>query len=71
MIKLIFYEDFKDIEELEKGTYIFSDIECLDPVQTEQTLSCEERLFNSKGKNYLLNHPTCSIRPYELLRNLH
>jgi hypothetical protein len=53
------------------GTYIFSDIERLGPLETwvlERMHTVISRVF---GEERLLNHPTRSMRRYQLLRSLY
>jgi hypothetical protein len=70
-IRLLVYEDLNKLRSLPLGTYIFSDIERLTPQQTEMAAGAWEKL-SSAGKGIrLLNHPTRSMRRYELLRTLY
>jgi len=70
-IRLLAYEDLHKLRKLPLGTYIFSDIERLTPELAEMAFEAWETL-SSVGKGIrLLNHPTCSMRRYELLRTLY
>lgn len=69
--KLLFYEHLPYIKHLSAGTYIFSDIERLTPTEAELAAQVWNTLAASKLPVRLLNHPTRSMRRYELLRTLH
>jgi hypothetical protein len=69
-IKLITYEQIIRLNKLPVGTYIFSDIELLTPEQGEKIAKIWEQLSSTKN-NCLINHPTRSMKRYELLRNLY
>jgi hypothetical protein len=58
------------LNKLPVGTYIFSDIELLTPEQGEKIAKVWEQLSRVKN-NCLINHPTRSMKRYELLRNLY
>lgn len=70
-IRLLSYEDLPKLKKLETGTYIFSDIERLNSFQAEKAVHTLDHLSNGKSKIHILNHPTHSMRRYELLRNLY
>lgn len=70
-IRLLPYEDLPKLKKLETGTYIFADIERLNSFQAEKSVHTLDHLNNGKSKIRLLNHPTYSMRRYELLRNLY
>ena len=69
--KLLFYDELTNVSQLPAGTYIFSDIERLDPRSAEQAAEVWEKLSQAGEKVRLLNHPTRSLRRYELLRVLY
>jgi len=53
------------------GTYIFSDIERLTPIESEKAAQIHQVLHSRWGSRILmLNHPTRSMRRFELLRTL-
>lgn len=70
-IKPLPYEQLSKAKVLKAGTYIFSDIERLNLEQEEMAARVWENLANSGKEVCLLNHPTRSMRRYELLRTLH
>jgi hypothetical protein len=70
-IKPIPYEQLTWTGILPGGTYIFSDIERLAPREAELAAQVWEQLAASQPGIRLLNHPTRSMRRYELLRTLH
>lgn len=70
-IRPVFYENLTRIKRFSPGTYIFSDLERLNYQQTEIATQVWEQLVNSGQKVRLLNHPTRSMKRYELLRTLH
>lgn len=69
--KLLFYEHLPYTRYLSAGTYIFSDIERLSPAEAENAAQVWKALSSSKLPVRVLNHPTRSMRRYELLRTLH
>lgn len=70
-IRPLFYEQLWQMKKLPSGTYIFSDIERLTPEEAEITAQIWQQLANSGKGIRLLNHPTRSMRRYELLRTLY
>lgn len=52
------------------GSYIFSDLERLSPEELERAAGAWSALHSSGRAGRLLNHPTRSMRRYELLREL-
>jgi len=71
LVRPIFYEQLDKIKSLPVGTYIFSDLERLSPEESEMAAQVWEQLANSGQGIRLLNHPTRSMRRYELLRTLY
>lgn len=69
--KLLFYERLPKIKCLPQSTYIFSDIERLTPREAETAAQVWECLADPRRQLRLLNHPTRSMRRYELLRSLY
>jgi hypothetical protein len=53
------------------GTYIFADLDYLTPEETQRAAFVWRTLAESHPGRRLLNHPTRSMRRYELLRNLY
>lgn len=71
-IRLLAYEDLPQLRRLPFGSYIFSDLERLAPARLEAAAQVHAALNASLGgRARLLNHPTLSLRRYELLRRLH
>lgn len=68
-VKIMIYNDVLRARELPLGTYIFSDLERLLPVETEIATRVWEQLEAAGAR--LLNHPTRTLRRYELLSMLH
>jgi hypothetical protein len=69
--KLMFYEHLPSMRHLPAATYIFSDIERLTPHEAEIAAQVWHALAGSGLPVRLLNHPTRSMRRYELLRTLY
>ncbi|MEA5506284.1 hypothetical protein VB735_24870 [Halotia wernerae UHCC 0503] len=67
---ILSYKQLVKIKNLPVGTYIFSDIERLTPEFAETLALVWKQLSNAKDIR-LLNHPTRSMKRYELLRNLY
>ena len=70
-VKLVFYEQLTRMQYFPAGTYIFSDIERLSPAMTEVAAQVWNTLSAAGDHIRLLNHPTQSMRRYELLRTLY
>lgn len=68
-IKIVLYNDVLRARELPLGTYIFSDLERLLPVETEIATHVWDQLHAAGAR--LLNHPTRTLRRYELLSMLY
>lgn len=69
--KLLFYDQLTNTRQLPAGTYIFSDIERLSPTDAERAAQVWEDLSQAGEQVRLMNHPTRSLRRYELLRILY
>ena len=69
-LNLITYEQIIRYKYILNGTYIFSDVELLTPLQAEEVAKIWQWLSTIKNLR-LLNHPTRSMKRYELLRNLY
>jgi hypothetical protein len=63
------YERFVTRSRLRPGTYVFGDVERLAPEEADRAAGLWQRLADLGGCR-LLNHPTRSMRRYELLRTL-
>jgi hypothetical protein len=72
-ITLLSYEKLFRMKALPVGTYIFADLERLNREFTEKAAAVWNTLAERRRECgfELLNHPTLSMRRYELLRNLH
>lgn len=70
-IQLMFYEELPGIQRLPFGTYIFSDLERLSPVQLNVAGAVREQLAQVKPTPRVLNHPLRTLRRYELLSMLY
>ncbi len=64
-----FYDDVLRAQELPLGTYVFSDLERLLPSETEIAAQVWDQL-NAAGAK-LLNHPTRTLKRYDLLSLLY
>ncbi|MBE9043750.1 hypothetical protein IQ255_04905 [Pleurocapsales cyanobacterium LEGE 10410] len=69
-VNFITYEQIIRYKYIPYGTYIFSDVEFLTPVQAEEVAKIWQRLSTIKNLR-LLNHPLLSMKRYELLRTLY
>ena len=69
--RVIFYDQLARAQRLPGGTYIFSDIERLTPPVAERAAQVWQSLSAAGERVRLLNHPTRSMRRYELLRTLY
>lgn len=70
-VRVLAYEDLPRRPRLEFGAYIFSDLERLPPAGLEAAARVHQALTDAwDGCVPLLNHPTTSLRRYELLRRL-
>jgi hypothetical protein len=70
-IRPLFYEQLWHMKRMPSGTYIFSDIERLNPEEAEITAKIANGIAKLPKTIRLLNHPTLSMRRYELLRTLY
>lgn len=66
-VRSIAYDELPERKELGAGTYIFSDIERLDPLQTDVAAQVWEQLSSSGEDFRLYNHPRHSMRRLKLL----
>jgi hypothetical protein len=69
-LKILTYESLWTLSELKPGTYIFTDIDRLTPLQRDYCSRLWSRLQHSPGFRPV-NHPTQSMRRYELLNTLY
>lgn len=70
-IRTVYYEELFQLNRLPLGAYIFSDIERLNPQQADLAAKIWQTFAISGSAVQLLNHPTRSMRRYELLRTLY
>jgi hypothetical protein len=70
-IQIVAYDTLASCTELHAGTYIFSDLERLFPVENELCLLLWNQLSQNAGAVRLLNRAGSAMRRYELLRTLH
>lgn len=70
-MRTIYYEELPYRTHLPGGTYIFSDIERLSVDQKKVAAQVWQELSMARPTNRLINHPTQSMRRYELLRTLY
>lgn len=71
LITPLTYDDLFRKRRLPVGTYIFSDIERLAPETAERASHIWKALADYDPNLRLLNHPTGSMKRYELLRTLY
>ncbi|HXV18804.1 MAG TPA: hypothetical protein VD883_01870, partial [Candidatus Omnitrophota bacterium] len=71
ILKPFYYEDLWRATKIPVGAYIFSDMERMSHPQMEIAARAWEMLSKSVPRPLLLNHPTRSMRRYELLRHCH
>jgi hypothetical protein len=69
-IQMLSYEDLFSAKMLGAGSYILSAIDLLCPADAERAAAICAQLVDSGHDVLLLNHPTLSMRRYELLRTL-
>ena len=69
--QILFYEQLATLRSFQPGTYIFGDVERLTAVQAETAAQIWQKLADAGPAVRLLNHPTRSMRRYELLRTLY
>ncbi len=71
-VRPLAYEALPQLPRLPLGSYVFSDLERLAPEELETAAQVHTALAEAGGADVaLLNHPTASLRRYELLRALH
>jgi hypothetical protein len=69
-VKVLFYEELETLRELRAGTYIFSDIERLGRREAENAAKVWNALNGAPSAFRVLNHPTTSMKRYELLKSI-
>jgi hypothetical protein len=69
-LRLLSYEEAFRLDALPVGSYVFTDLDRLNPEQTERAAILWDALRSSGHGLELLNHPVRSMRRYELLRQL-
>ena len=69
-VKVLFYEELETLRELRAGTYVFSDIERLGRREAENAAKVWNVLKGSPSAFRVLNHPTTSMKRYELLKSI-
>ena len=70
-VTLLSYEALFSLRELPLGAYVFADLERLSVEETERAALCWNALAAAGPAARLFNHPSASMRRYELLRHLH
>lgn len=70
-LELIFYPELAFQKKLRLGTYVFCALDRLTDAEREITLRAWDALSAAGSQVRLLNHPTKTVRRYELLRRLH
>ena len=69
--RVVLYDQLARARRLPGGTYLFTDFERLSPAAAERAAQVGQDLSDAGQGVRLLNHPTRSLRRYELLRALH
>ncbi len=69
-LRLLSYEEAFRLKALPVGSYIFTDLDRLNPEQTERAAILWDALRSSGHGLKVLNHPVLSMRRFELLRQL-
>ena len=69
--RVVFYDQLARARRLPGGTYVFTDFECLSPAAAERAAHVWRDLSEADEGVRLLNHPTRSLRRFELLRALY
>ena len=69
--RVVFYDELARARRLPGGTYVFTDFERLSPAAAERAAQVWRDLSGAGQGVRLLNHPTRSLRRFELLRALH
>ncbi len=69
-LRLLSYEEAFRLKALPVGSYIFTDLDRLNPEQTERAAILWDTLRSSGHGLKILNHPVRSMRRFELLRQL-
>lgn len=67
-LRFLYYDRALSRRRLPRGVWIFADLERLPPAEAEKAARLRERLVAEGSR--VLNHPTRSLRRYELLRLL-
>jgi hypothetical protein len=70
-VKVVNYDDARELEDPPAGTYIFGGVTNLYVDERRDAVATRDRLTGRGGEVALLNHPTDTLRRYELLRALH
>jgi hypothetical protein len=69
-VKALYYEDFPLRGPRPPGLYLFADIELMREDERIQALELYESLCHDPVRYRVLNHPTQSLRRYDLLKHL-
>lgn len=70
-IRPLLYEHLPLVRRLPAGTFVFADVERLSPEAALEAVAVWDALAAEDGAVRVLNHPTLSMRRFELLRALH
>ena len=70
-VRVMSYRELLSQRRLPRGTIVFSDIERLTESQRPLLTRVHRRLARWGGRGRVLNHPSRSLRRYDLLRKLH
>lgn len=70
-VRALFYDQIPYFRRLERGSYIFADLERLDGPQMELAAAIHQTISRADGTVQLLNNPTKVLRREAMLRELH
>jgi hypothetical protein len=69
-VQVIDYSRLPELDALDEGAFIFADVERLDAGTTRSAHGFREALDSRRKVTKVLNHPTLSLRRYDLLKSL-
>lgn len=70
-VKIILWENIKTLRHIQAGTFIFSDLDLLTPVQREVAVEIYQQLSSAYPHLIVLNNPNKVLLRYELLRKMY
>lgn len=70
-VKIILWENIKTLRHIQAGTFIFSDLDMLTPLQREVAAEIYQQLSSNYAHLTLLNNPNKVLLRYELLKKMY